>query len=197
MYKITLLIICLSISIITFSQVSSITAFEQQRINYNKNGMLLLGSWSASNIIVSAFASKTNNQQAHYFHNMNIMWNSVNLALATAGYISAVKETTNNLTLSNVLNHQNKTEKLFLFNTGLDVAYVTAGFYLKEKGNSNINPAKLKGYGDAVIMQGGFLLLFDAIMYAMHNKHGKNLNNFTDKVQLVASPLGVAMVYHL
>ena len=197
MYKITLLIVCLSISIITFSQVSSITAFEQQRINYNKNGMLLLGSWSASNIIVSAFASKTNNQQAHYFHNMNIMWNSVNLALATAGYISAVKETTNNLTLSNVLNHQNKTEKLFLFNTGLDVAYVTAGFYLKEKGNSNINPAKLKGYGDAVIMQGGFLLLFDAIMYAMHNKHGKNLNNFTDKVQLVASPLGVAMVYHL
>ena len=197
MYKITLLIICLSISIITFSQVSSITAFEQQRINYNKNGMLLLGSWSASNIIVSAFASKTNNQQAHYFHNMNIMWNSVNLALATAGYISAVKETTNNLTLSNVLNHQNKTEKLFLLNTGLDVAYVTAGFYLKEKGKSDSNPAKLKGYGDAVIMQGGFLLLFDAIMYAMHNKHGKNLNNFTDKVQLVASPLGVAMVYHL
>ena len=125
-----------------------------------------------------------------------MMWNSVNLALATVSYISAGKETTNNLTLSNVLNHQNKTEKLFLFNTGLDVAYVTAGFYLKERGNSNLNPAKLKGYGDAVIMQGGFLLLFDAVMYAVHNKHGKNLNNFTDKVQLVAGPLGVAMVYH-
>ena len=196
MYKISLLIFCLSIGIITFSQVNSLTAFAQHRISYNKKGMLLLGGWSATNIIVSAFASKTNNQQAHYFHNMNLMWNSVNLALATVGYISAGKETTNNLTLSNVLNHQNKTEKLFLFNTGLDVAYVIAGFYLKERGNSNINPAKLKGYGDAVVMQGGFLLLFDAIMYAVHNKHGKDLNNFTDKVQLVASPLGIAMAYH-
>ena len=197
MYKISLLIICLTIGIATFSQVSSLTAFEQERIKYNKKGMLLLGSWSATNIIISAFASKTNNQQAHYFHNMNMMWNSVNLALATVGYISASKETTNNLTLSNVLNHQNKTEKLFLFNTGLDVAYVTAGFYLKEKGNSDINPVKLRGYGDAVAIQGGFLLLFDAIMYVVHNKHGKNLNKFTDKVQMIASPLGVAMVYHL
>ena len=196
MYKISLIIICLFSGIITFSQVNSLPSFEQQRIKYNKKGMLLLGSWSATNIIISGLASKTNNQQAHYFHNMNMMWNSVNLALATVSYISAGKETTNNLTLSNVLNHQNKTEKLFLFNTGLDVAYVTAGFYLKERGNSNLNPAKLKGYGDAVIMQGGFLLLFDAVMYAVHNKHGKNLNNFTDKVQLVAGPLGVAMVYH-
>ena len=197
MYKISLLIICLFSSIITFSQVHSLPAFEQQRIKYNKKGMLLLGSWSATNIIVSAFASKTNNRQAHYFHNMNMMWNSVNLALATVGYISAGKETTNNLTLSNILNHQNKTEKLFLFNTGLDVAYVTAGFYLKERGNNNINPAKLKGYGDAVAIQGGFLLLFDAIMYAVHNKYGKNLDKFIDKVQVIASPLGVTMVYHL
>ena len=196
MYKIILLIICLSVGITTFSQIGSLPTFEYQRIDYNKKGMLLLGSWSATNIIVSAFASKTNNQQAHYFYNMNIMWNSVNLALGTISYISAGKETTSNLTLNNVLNHQNKTEKIFLFNTGLDVAYVTAGFYLKERGNSNSNPLKLKGYGDAVVMQGGFLLLFDAIMYAVHNKHGKDLNKFTDKVQIISSPLGVTLAYN-
>ena len=196
MYKISCLVICIIIRNIVSGQSSSLPVYEQQRINYNKKGMLLLGSWSATNIIASAFASKTSNQQVHYFHNMNMMWNGVNLILATVGYIGATKETTNNLTLSNVLNHQNKTEKLFLFNTGLDVAYVTAGFYLKERGKTNINPAKLKGYGDAVVMQGGFLLLFDAIMYAVHNKHGKNLNVFTDKVQLIGSPLGVAMSYN-
>lgn len=195
MRTISLFIFCFFVTASGFSQITGLTMFEQQRINYNKKGMLLLGSWSAANIIVSAFASKTDNQKVHYFHQMNVLWNSVNLVLATAGYIGATKETTNNITLSNVLNHQNKTEKLFLFNTGLDVAYVTGGFYLKERANSKINPAKLKGYGDAVIVQGGFLLLFDAIMYAVHNKHGKALTSFTDKVQLTGTAAGVAMVY--
>lgn len=195
MRTISLFIFCFFVTASGFSQITGLTMFEQQRINYNKKGMLLLGSWSATNIIVSAFASKTDNQKVHYFHQMNVLWNSVNLVLATAGYIGATKETTNNITLSNVLNHQNKTEKLFLFNTGLDVAYVTGGFYLKERANSKINPAKLKGYGDAVIVQGGFLLLFDAIMYAVHNKHGKALTSFTDKVQLTGTAAGVAMVY--
>ncbi len=197
MYRFYLLIIFFLATKHSSGQSASVVNFEQQRINFNKKGMLLLGSWSAANIIVSAFAIKTSNQQVHYFHNMNVMWNSVNLALATIGYISESKETTNNITFTNVLNHQNKTEKLFLFNTGLDIAYVTAGFYLKERGNSKINPDKLRGYGDAVAVQGGFLLLFDAIMYAVHNKHGKNLHSFTDKVQLAGSPLGVAIVYHL
>ena len=74
MYKISLIIICLFSGIITFSQVNSLPAFEQQRIKYNKKGMLLLGSWSATNIIISGLASKTNNQQAHYFHNMNVIY---------------------------------------------------------------------------------------------------------------------------
>lgn len=195
MYKIYFLFVCFAATYNGFSQQTTLSTFEQQRINYNKKGMALLGGWSAANIIVSAFAGKTGNQQTHYFHNMNVMWNSVNLALATVSYISASKETTNNLTLTNVLNHQNKTEKLFLFNAGLDVAYITGGFYLKEKGNSKVNPSKLKGYGNAVVVQGGFLLLFDAIMYAVHNKHGKALNTFTDKVQLAGSAAGVAMVY--
>lgn len=196
MQKIIFFLLFICIGICSFSQSNSLLAFERQRINYDKKGMLILGSWSVANIVTSAFAANTNNREAHYFHQMNIIWNGFNLALATAGYINARKEKTDHLTLTNVLVHQNRTEKLFLFNAGLDVAYITAGFYLKETGNRNANPQKLKGYGNAVAVQGGFLLLFDAIMFAVHNKHGHQLKSFTDKVQLVAGPGGVALTYH-
>jgi hypothetical protein len=197
MKKIILLSISICTGISCLCQPTTPAGFEQQRIQYNKKGMLVLGSWSAANIITSAFAANTSNRQAHYFHQMNIMWNGVNFALAGLGYWGATKEKTDNINLTNVLGHQSKTEKLFLFNAGLDVAYVTAGFYLKERANSNTNPDKLKGYGNAVAVQGGFLLLFDAVMYAVHNKHGRALNNLTDKVQLTAGLAGIGMVYRL
>jgi hypothetical protein len=197
MKKTILLSIAICTGIACLCQPTTLAGFEQQRIQYNKKGMLVLGSWSAANIITSAFAANTSNRQAHYFHQMNIMWNGVNLALAGLGYLGATKEKSDNINLTNVLGHQSKTEKLFLFNAGLDVAYVTTGFYLKERANSNTNPDKLKGYGNAVAAQGGFLLLFDAIMYAVHNKHGRALKNFTDKVQLAAGPAGLTMVYKL
>ena len=196
MKKLTLLLISIFIAACSFCQNYSLTVFEQQRIGYNKKGMLVLGSWSAANIIISAFAANTSNRQAHYFHQMNIIWNSFNLGLATLSYLSATKEKTDNLNLTNVLGHQNKTAKLFLFNAGLDVAYITGGFYLKEKSYKNADPDKLKGYGNAVVVQGGFLLLFDAIMYTLHNRHGRLLNKFTDKVQVVAGPGGVVLAYH-
>ena len=196
MQKLILSLLSICTGVCSFCQSNSLTTFEQQLINYNKNGMLVLGSWSAANIITSAFAANTGNRQSHYFHQMNIIWNGFNLALAASGYINAAKEKTNNVTLTNVLSHQNKTEKLFLFNAGLDVAYITAGFYLKERGNRNADPEKLKGYGNAVAVQGGFLLLFDAIMYNVHNRHGRILKTATDKVQLVAGPGGVALAYH-
>lgn len=196
MQKIIVLLLSICTGVCSFCQGNSLAVFEQQRINYNKKGMLVLGSWSAANIITSAFAGGTSNRQAHYFHQMNIIWNGFNLVLAASGYINATKEKTDNVNLTNVLGHQNKTEKLFLFNTGLDVAYITVGFYLKERGNRNANPEKLKGYGNAVALQGGFLFLFDAIMYNVHNRHGRVLKTTTDKVQLVAGPIGVALAYH-
>ena len=100
MKKLTLLLISIFIAACSFCQNYSLTVFEQQRIGYNKKGMLVLGSWSAANIIISAFAANTSNRQAHYFHQMNIIWNSFNLGLATLSYLSATKEKTDNL------NHQ-------------------------------------------------------------------------------------------
>jgi hypothetical protein len=181
----------------SFGQVQDLTTFEKKRIQYTKNGMLVLGSWSAANLITGAIGAASTTGESHYFHQMNMYWGGINLVFAGLGYWGATKEKTTGLTITNVLNHQNKIAKTFLFNAGLDLAYVTAGFYLGEKSKRETVPAKLKGYGNSIIMQGAGLFLFDGILYMLHNKHGKQLNVFTDKITVLASPLGVQLSYKL
>jgi len=50
-----------------------------------------------------------------------------NLAFAGLGYWGAGKEKIDNPTLAALLKHQNRIEKTYLINVGLDVVYVGAG----------------------------------------------------------------------
>jgi hypothetical protein len=55
----------------------------------------------------------------------------------------------------------------------------------------------LKGYGESVMLQGGVLLLFDGIMYSIHNNHGKKLNKMAEKLILTTTDFGVGLVLKL
>lgn len=197
MKKIFLLLVMATTFYGGMCQTTTLGGFEQQRIGITKKGMLALGSWSAANIIAGAIGTGSANREAHYFHQMNMIWGGTNLLFAGLGYWGASKEKTDGATLSSVLLHQNKIEKTFLFNAGLDVAYIATGLYLRERSRRNADPSKLKGYGNSVMMQGGALLLFDAIIYTLHNKHGKKLSAFTDKFTVMAAPGGVSLAYQL
>jgi hypothetical protein len=196
MSKTILFLLFIALSLLSFSQKIDLMAFEKQRMDYTKKSMLALGGWSAANIIGSAFATKTNNGTMRYFHQMNVQWNGINLLIAGLGYIGASKQSKNKTTtLASVLNHQNGVEKTYLLNLGLDVAYVTGGLYLTEKSKTNSNPDRFKGYGNAIMVQGGFLLLYDIVNYAIHRKHGKQLNKVLDNIQLTGGLGAVALTY--
>jgi hypothetical protein len=186
----------LAVSLASFAQKNELVTFEKQRANITKKSMIVLGGWSAANIILSAFATKTHNQEMRYFHQMNVQWNGINLLFAGLGYWGADKQDMGKpTTLASVLKHQNGSEKTYLLNLGLDVAYVTAGLYLTERSKSRANPARLKGYGNDIMVQGGFLFLYDAANYAIHHTHGKKIDRMIDKVQLTGGPGAVSMVY--
>ncbi len=196
MQKIILSLIFVAFSSSSFSQKIDLVGFEKQQVVYTKKSLLILGGWSAANIIGSAFATKTTNEEMRYFHQMNVQWNGVNLLIAGLGYIGASKQHKGKVaTLASILNHQNGVEKTYLFNLGLDVAYVTGGLYLTEKSKNNSNPPRLKGYGNAIMVQGGFLLLYDIVNYAIHRKHGKQLYPLLNNIQLTAGPGAMALTY--
>jgi hypothetical protein len=179
------------------AQSNELETFEFERINLDKNAMLVLGGWSVVNIVTGAVGTNSDNRQRKYFHQMNLVWNASNLLIAGLGYYGASSEKVSNLTLEKVLSHQNKKEKIFLFNAGLDLAYITGGFYLTERSRRNADPSKLKGFGNSVIMQGGFLLVFDAVMYTLHRQHGKKLSAILAKLSFNGGPGGFALAYRL
>jgi len=196
MQKILLLICLVAGSLQSFSQNIDLTKFEKERVRYSKNAMVVLAGWSAANIVVSGIATDTRNKEMRYFHQMNVMWGGINLAIAGLGYWGAGREKIDNPTLEAVLKHQNRMEKTYLINAGLDVVYVGAGLLMNKTSDNQKNPERFKGYGNSIMMQGGFLLLYDAIIYAIHHKHGKPLKGVGDKVTLNAGPGAVSLTYN-
>ena len=180
----------------TISQTNPLDNFNVKKNQTSKTGFIILGSWAAANMIYGGIATSGAQGSNKYFNQMNIMWGGVNLGLAVMGYLGAKRET--GLSYERTLKKQVNLEKTFLFNAGLDLTYIASGLYLKERSKNVIkNSAKFKGYGESVIFQGGGLLLFDAIMYTLHTRHGKQLYKLAQKVQLTATPGGIGMLVKL
>lgn len=178
-----------------FSSAQDLSNYNQDRLKLDQNLMLGLGSWSVANIGVSSVGWATTENEAKYFHQMNVMWSGVNLALALPGYFKARKTDPNSFSFADTWKEQNRTEKVFLFNTALDVFYMTGGFYLKQRALLDVeNYQRYRGWGNSLIMQGGFLLVFDLAAVLLHSKHRKQkLDGFWDKVTL--SDNGVGLKY--
>lgn len=178
------------------AQTTSLDVFNKQQQKIDKTAFTVLGSWAVANIATGSVGWARGEGSNKYFHQMNVLWNSVNLGLAVMGYLGTKKSIAPGYT--NALKNQAKLEKTFLFNAGLDMVYITGGFYLRERAKNRIkNSDKFKGWGESLLLQGGGLLLFDAIMYTIHNKHGKQLYKLADKVQLTVSPANVGLLVKL
>ena len=169
------LIILFSFSAFVF-RAQEVSNFNQHRLNYDKKLMLTLGTWATANLVGGGIGWATaTSPEMRSFHQMNTMWNTVNLALALPGYFKAKKENpTDNLQLS--LRQQQKTEQALLFNSGLDIAYITAGFLLRSMAlHQQSKAAQWRGFGNGLVVQGSFLLAFDLTAFTLHHRHGKKL----------------------
>lgn len=189
--------VCICILSVTgFAQQTNLTGFNKERERLSRTGIKGLAVYSAANIIYGSIASSQTTGSNKYFHEMNAIWNGITLGITGIGFLTANKEST--LSYGESLKKQQHIEKLFLFNAGLDVAYIAGGAYLKERAKTTIkNPLRLKGYGESIMLQGGVLLLFDGIMYTIHNRHGILLNKMGENIKLASTPNGIGFIVKL
>ena len=184
------------VSCILFSMLStaqSLEQFNKERIQLDKRLMLGLGSWATTNFIVSGVGWATvPSGEAHYFHQMNVMWNTVNIGLAVPGYLKA-KKANSSLSFAETIRTQHQTEKIFLINSGLDIGYMAGGLLLRSEAKNNISKQdQFNGYGNSMLMQGGFLFVFDLTAYIIHNRHSKkSLDKLMNSVELSSTGLGL------
>ena len=190
MKNLLFLSLLLSFSTSIFSQNLTLPNFSQERLDLNQKGLTVLGSWAGANLITNGILLSNSSGSDKYFYQMNVYWSVVNGVLAGLGVMEA-KKNHENLSAFQTLEEQSSTEKTFLVNTGLDAAYVMTGVYLLEKSkNSMDSQDMLKGYGQSVILQGGFLLIFDGIMYGVHRSHLKKGKAIFENLTFTGNQVG-------
>ena len=178
---------------------NALADFSAGRTRFDQRGLTVLAAWAAGNLAVSGVAAGGADGAARYFHQMNLGWGAVNLALAGTGYLAARRAARLPATSrAENVRAQLRTENLYLLNAGLDAAYLATGWYLLEKGRNPTAaglPERWRGYGQSLLLQGGFLLLFDGVQYAAHHRHGQRLYPLLARIRV--GPGGVALVWPL
>ncbi|WP_422006444.1 DUF6992 family protein [Roseivirga pacifica] len=176
-----------------YAQGVGLTEFNTERLQVNKTGMIVLGSWALGNIGTNAVLlnNPSSKEQAH-FYRMNIFWNVVNLGLAIPGLRHAIITDPASLDMASTVSEYHKMGKILLLNAGLDVAYITGGFLMKEMAKTRPNKEDiLTGYGRSLILQGGFLLAFDIILYSVLSSKGGDLEKILETVHVGANSIGL------
>jgi hypothetical protein len=174
-----------------YAQTVDLKLFNERRVRDTKTDMMILGGWALSNMAVSGILlANTEGGVSKGFHQMNIGWNAVNLTIAGVGYLAAMKSNPATLDLFGTVNEHYKLQRLFLFNAGLDVGYMAAGAYVMERSKSSTkNPEQMKGFGQAIVVNGAFLFVFDLANYFIQSGHN-------DKIKLLLNSNGMGMSFH-
>lgn len=170
----------------------TIAAYNTYRVNTNRTGMKVLGGWGLVNIAAGTagyFTAPENEWK--YFHEMNAIWGVVNTGIAALGLYGVRKEANGKLSFKQSYGHYLADKRLYLINAGLDVVYIGAGIALNEYGRDAKHDADIySGFGKSVAVQGVFLLLFDNIMYAAHQRYNTRWLRIMSEIRFSGTSLG-------
>ncbi len=144
--------------------------------DHQQTAMKILGGYALVNIAGGLALRSSTTGSTRRFHEMNALWNVVNLSIAGVGYFASLKTDPSAWSLVEGMRENNNFARILLFNTGLDVGYIMGGLYLRERANRpGADADQLRGYGAAILLQGGFLFAFDLVNYLIANGRGKEL----------------------
>lgn len=175
-----------------FAQLPAATElhdFNKSRNTITARGLDVLGGWAIGNVAASSCLYFNTRGSDRAFHQMNIAFNGVNVLIVGASLLPRQK---NDLGLDKTLQWQSNTESTYIANAALDLLYASVGLYLTEKAkNDSRYHDRWNGWGAALIMNGGFLFLFDTTMFTLHKHNGKKLYKLMENVNVGTSGLGL------
>ncbi len=161
------LLLFLSFSPFCRGQISPNQFFENH-LNASNTGMYVLGSWALMNIGTGAYGWSKYHGNEKYFFQMNLFWNVVNLSIAGMAVYSNWHLDYSQFSQDEMLLKSAQTERILLINSALDLGYIGTGFLLRHlSGTTDKRKDLLLGYGHSLILQGGFLLVFDLVLFGV------------------------------
>jgi hypothetical protein len=164
----------------------------QDRARVNKTGMQVLLGWSALNMAGGTVGYFQTSGKNRYFHQMNAIWNVVNAGIAVSALSGMGADSLASLPMA--YKEGLTMEKVLLANAGLDVAYIATGGYMMERGMRK-DQVRFRGYGQSLLIQGGFLLAFDTVLFILNNNHNQELYNILSSVSVSSQGVGMAFTF--
>lgn len=155
-----------------FAPANPDAEFTRKRLQIQKAGMISLTAWGVGNIGVGTglWLTTPADRSDRYFHQMNALWNTVNVTLGVIGWVNASREQHVSTPIAKSIQKSKTAQTVFAVNLALDFGYITAGALSWDIGLMRDSPRAV-GYGQAVVLQGCFLLVFDALMLGLHHRH--------------------------
>jgi hypothetical protein len=139
----------------------------EDSVDLQSGAMQLLLGWSAANLAVGGVgAALTDDPELRAFALGNAAWNTVNAGIAI-GSLASLPRQRLRTDPAEIARGARSLETALLVNGGLDLGYLGAGAALVVVGNRRERP-DLRGYGEALLLQGAFLLVFDSVTWARH-----------------------------
>ncbi len=161
---------------------AALAEIEGERHRIQMAGLGTLTGWATLNLAVggAAFALGTRDDAdpTRWFHAGNAAWNSVNLVLGVSGLVGEqLRWRRGPVAAEDALRQGRRSAIVFAVNTGLDFVYVGAGIGLGLWGQTQAarDRGVAVGFGRALVLQGTFLGLFDATMWALHAELNQSL----------------------
>ena len=164
----------------------------QDRAQVNRTGMQVLLGWSALNMAGGTVGYFQTSGKNRYFHQMNAIWNVVNAGIAVSALSGMGADSLASLPMA--YKEGLTMEKVLLANAGLDVAYIATGGYMMERGMRK-DQVRFRGYGQSLLIQGGFLLAFDTVLFILNNNHNQELYNILSNVSVSSQGVGMAFTF--
>ncbi len=195
------MLVCLLLAELAFSQADSSLLYQQyqKRLQMERKASLALGGWGMVNVVSGAIGASQTSGSTKYFHQMNLGWGVINTGLALLVRGTANQKMKEHPGAGTIFKEQRKLENILMLNTGLDVAYMAIGWGMKEKSknNSSSNPDRLEGFGNSLLLQGGFLFAFDIVQYMLHRRQGRAMEQWLDGVSIQPAGNGLSIVWQI
>ena len=163
MKRLLLLVAILPFALVMAAQIPpDLPELNAERLHLNfVHGMILL-VWAVLNLTVGGYLTWLKRGQVEAFWHMNAAFNLVNFCIAAVMLHQTVNTDPAALGQTETLRTVVNTHGLMMLNIGLDICYALTGLWMKEYGRRKLNKAAmLRGFGQALIVQGLFLLCLD------------------------------------
>jgi hypothetical protein len=144
-----------------YSQITSdsLDQVYRHRLTQQHSAMAVLLGWGLTNLAAGSILAAASPGYRDFGY-MAAGWGLINAGIAAFSLYSGPPFDPHTVTLAEYLRDEQLFNRILAINSGLNVAYIGVGASMARWGNSN----RIRQFGSAIIIQGAFLLTFDAFL---------------------------------